>query len=685
MPAQSARCLLAAVDAGNIRVSPGLWTPFLPKMARGVHLENLRLRMPDGVHLNAFLYLPGNLHRNRKIPALVNTMPYRYEPQNDSYLARNGYAALFVDVRGTGASEGIPSDEYSRWEYQDTTHVIDWLSKQPWCNGNAGMYGHSYGAFNSVYEAAALRPPALKAIFALCGTDRRYTDDIHFPGGAMLMIDNAWALGMIISNVTPGAPDFSVHSQASTDRWNTPPWIQVFLHNQLYGPHWRYGSLAPDYARLTTPAFLGGGYLDIYQNFVPRIMKNSPAITKGILGPWEHNMEEPGPKIDWNDLQVRWFDYWLKGAKRDVLTEPRAIFYMPGWRKQCFRYKGDIPGEWRGLSAWPETVFAPPQRLYFRPRPEYPVSKALTVEPGLGAGGELTELSGPRSACKLRYRPGRGGSGQSFFPGGGYYGLDYRDEDPYGLTFDTVPLRQPVELLGFTTARLFVSSTAPVANWIIRLCDVAPDGSSYLVSRGYLNGTHRWSHTRPQPLVRDEVYEIAIEMWCVAHRFEPDHRIRIVVTNAEFPVIWPSPYLMTTTLYTGGDHASHVNLPVLPNLHFLSPNLPAAERKKVPDPVKSYELTRDFAAGMNAVFFRIEDDRITCRVTDADPARASLQFSSTANYSPLDSARRISIHADASIESTVDYFTLNVQYALRENGIVVRSRQWKDQVRRELV
>jgi predicted acyl esterase len=127
--ASSARQQLTAVDAGVVRISPGFWTPFLPKMASGVQLENVRLGMPDGIHLNAFLYLPENLDRNTKVPALVNTMPYRYEPQNDSFLARNGYASILVAVRGTGGSEGSPSDEYSRWEYQDTTEAANPFSR----------------------------------------------------------------------------------------------------------------------------------------------------------------------------------------------------------------------------------------------------------------------------------------------------------------------------------------------------------------------------------------------------------------------------------------------------------------------------------------------------------------------------------------------------------------------------
>ncbi|HEV2378376.1 MAG TPA: CocE/NonD family hydrolase [Terriglobia bacterium] len=640
--------------------------------------------MPDGVHLNAFLYLPANQQTKAKIPGVINTLPYRYQPGSDSYFARNGYASILVDVRGTGGSEGIPLDEYSPTEYEDTTHVIDWLSKQPWCNGNIGMYGLSYGAFNSVYEAAALKPPALKAICAFSGTDCRYTDDIHCPGGTMLMIDQAWALGMVSSNVMPGAPAFNLDSYASLDRWNATPWIDIFLRHQRYGPHWAYGSLAPDYARLTTPALLAGGYLDIYQNFVPRIMKHSPAVTKGILGPWSHSLREPGPKIDWSALQVRWFDHWLKGFDTGILREPRVSFYVPGWRRESLLFSGEIPGEWRHLNEWPETAFTPTDRLYLRPDPELPEAEVLRQETA-GQGGRLSELSGPASALRLRYAPGRGGSDQSFFPAGGYYGLDSRDEDVYGLAFDTEPLREPLEILGFTRARLFVSSTAQVANWIARLSDVAPDGTSYLVSRGYLNGTHRRSHTHPEPLQSGEVYEIVLEMWCVAHRFEPGHRVRLVVTNAEFPVIWPSPYPMTTTLYTGGNRASFVDLPGLPQLQYLSSSLPRSTAASSPDKLPTYRLTRDFTSGVHSVSLDLGDQRIRCDVKDDDPATASLQFSASEKGSSPDSSRQIETRAEGTLRGTVDYFILDINCTLFENGKVMRSRHWRDQVRRTFV
>ncbi len=685
---------LRAVDAGNVRVSRGPWTT-LPEMMPGVNLESLRLRMPDGVRLHAFLYLPASLSGGQKVPGLLGVRPYRAAPNADNYLAHHDYASLFVDVRGTGSSEGTPLDEYSAQEHEDTAHIIDWLSKQPWCNGNIGMYGGSYSAINTVWVAAAIQPPALKAIFVLNGNDTRYTDDIHFPGGAMLMVDNSWAIGMVASNSMPGAPDYLLYSQASMDRWDTPPWLQGFLHHQRYGPYWEHGSLAPDYERLTTPTFLGGGYLDIYQNFVPRIMRNSPAVTRGVLGPWHHN-GGPGPLMDWDAMRLKWFDRWLKGIDNGIDREPRASFYMPRWQPQSFRYTGIVPGEWRHLDDWPDTAFDPGERFYLRPEPELPVAEALTADTAPGQGGQLAPMSGQDSALSLRYHPATGGWGQSFGPtrGEGYYGLDHRGEDTYGLAFDTEPLRQPLEILGFTKARLFVSSTAPVATWIVRLNDVAADGTSYLVSRGYLNGTHRSSHSNPTPLAPGEVYEIEVELWCVGYAFEPGHRIRLVVTNADFPVIWPSPHLMTTTLYTGGDRPSHVDLPVLQQqpygaaeLHLLpedDPRSAAAER----DNVQVYQRIQDVATGDHTAYFELGNyeqgaDRIWCRVNENDPAVASVEFKGT--YTGTDGNRRIDARADGKLSSDADSFTLDVECTLLDNDEVVRTRRWQDRVRRDQV
>jgi putative CocE/NonD family hydrolase len=661
-----------------------------------VYLENLRLQMPDGVRLNAFLYLPQAMAHGSRLPAVLNTTPYRFSPHADSYFARHGYASLFLDVRGTGGSDGIPTDEYSHEEHQDTAHVIAWLARQPWSNGNVGMYGVSYSAFNSVWVAAALKPPALKAIFVQAGTDNRYTDDIHYPGGSMLMVDNSWALGMLTMNAMPAAPDFDLDSAASLARWNTPPWMQGFLRRQLDGPYWRHGSLAPDYSRLAVPTFLTGGYLDIYQNFVPRIMRNaSNAPTYGILGPWHHSQREPGPYLDWDALKVRWFDHWLKGHDTGLLREPRVSFFLPEWRRQSFRYEGAIPGAWRYLDAWPDTVYEPTLKLFFRPEPERPSSDALAGDPAPGEGGRLADLAGPASALRLTYYPGTGAADQSFGPtsGEGWYGLDRRDQDTWGLAFDTPPLTGPVELLGFARAQLHVSTTAPVANWIVRLCDVAPDGTSYLVARGNLNGTHRHSHTLPEAMVPGETYELAVELFCTAYRFARGHRLRIVVANADFPLLWPSPYPMITTLHTGGTRPSHIALPVLrQDLAYRNGALPVApapaqserESQRVAPDGSWYTTESDPATGTHAATVNLPlGGRIRCKVVDDDPASAELEVNGS--DSGTQGERRIEVRSSGTLRSTRDEFAMAIKVSLFENDRLVREREWTDRVKRELV
>jgi uncharacterized protein len=685
---------LWSVDAGAIKISRGLW-PASEYVVPGVHFENLLLRMPDGVHLNAILYIPAKVRSGARVGTQLTSDPYRTEPNGWAAReltgwAQDGFCGMYLDVRGSGGSEGIPADEYTEAEYDDLVHVIDWLSRQPWSNGAVGMYGTSYSAFNSIWTAAYYKPPALKAIFVRGGTDDRYTDDIHSPGGIMMMTDNSWALGMITDNATPGAPDYDLYNKAAMDRWNTPPWLSIFLNNQLDGAHYRRGSLAPDqYGLLATPAFLAGGYRDMYQNFVPRIMKHAPAFTHGILGPWHHSMTWPGPVLDWRAMQSRWFDHFLHGVKNGVAIEPRVSFYMPQWRREQFRDKGPVPGEWHFANAWPDSVFDEGRKFYLRPMQG--LSAAHAADPAPGRGGDLAELAPDASSLTLRYHPATGGFAESIGPSSyeGYYGIDSREDDVWGLAFDSVPLTQPLEILGFVKARLYASASAPQANWIVRVNDLAQDGTSYIVTYGFLNGTHRHSHTHPEALVPGEMVELAFDLFCTGYRFSPRHRIRVVVTNAYFPVVWPSPYPMTTTLFTGGAHASYVALPVLAPMARLAGHLPVLSDRLAPadldEGMTSYRVYHDLIREKTSVTWQMGVDLIGCEVADNDPAHAALTVSTHEQFHPLGGHRLIETHTEGVLRSTQDKFQMDVTCTLNENGKAIRSRQWVTEVKRQFV
>ncbi len=148
--------------------------------------------MPDGVRLSATLYMPDNAKPGEKFPALLEYLPYRKDDATaardypiHTYFAARGYVSARVDIRGFGSSEGVPTDrEYSLQEQLDGEQVIAWLASQPWSNGKVGMFGISWGGFNSI-QMAMRHPPALKAILAVDATDALFHDDVHYVDGLM--------------------------------------------------------------------------------------------------------------------------------------------------------------------------------------------------------------------------------------------------------------------------------------------------------------------------------------------------------------------------------------------------------------------------------------------------------------------------------------------------------------------
>jgi hypothetical protein len=186
--------------------------------------------MSDGTLLSADMVMPDAAG---PFPVLFDYYPYRkddlsaYALRRQRYLAQRGYVALRVDVRGTGSSRGIAEDEYVLQEQLDAVEAIDWMSQQPWSTGRVGMFGISYGGFNSL-QVAMHRPPALKAICPICFTDNRYTDDCHYKGGALQMLFDiaTYGLSMVVSNALPPYP------QATGPDW-AAAWEQRLEHNRV--------------------------------------------------------------------------------------------------------------------------------------------------------------------------------------------------------------------------------------------------------------------------------------------------------------------------------------------------------------------------------------------------------------------------------------------------------------------
>ena len=187
------------------------------------------------------------------------------------YFAGHGYAAVRVDIRGSGELDGLLSDEYAQQEQDDALEVIAWLAAQPWCSGAIGMMGISWGGFNAL-QVAARRPPALKAIITVCSTDDRYRDDVHYMGGTPLRANFGWASFLFGAMCHPPDPTLV------GDRWRAmwlerlnhlPLFVEPWLRHQWRDAYWKHGSVCEDYSAIQCPVYAVGGWTDGYTNAIP--------------------------------------------------------------------------------------------------------------------------------------------------------------------------------------------------------------------------------------------------------------------------------------------------------------------------------------------------------------------------------------------------------------------------------
>jgi predicted acyl esterase len=496
--------------------------------------------------------MPSGGKAGGRFPVLLEYLPYRKtEARGDryglyAYFVKRGYVVARVDIRGTGNSEGrlIPY-EYSDIEQVDGEAVIAWLARQPYSDGAVGMFGISWGGFNALHMAMR-NPPALKAIIAVDATDDLYQDDVHFMDGGMHV--DSWEMSMDLANAMPGAPGYVIDEKLFADRFDTPPWMLTYKHQQRDGPFWDRTALNKRYESIRIPTFVIGGWYDGYRDAVPRLLEKLKAPVKAMVGPWSHcwpHDSYPKPAMEWRHEAVRWFDQHLKGKDTGIMQEPRFAVFVRQWHPPGPRL-AVAPGEWRWEEGWP-IARGREQVLY--PRSD----RTLQSNPAVAPATE-----------SLRYVPSTGVEIGGPVMWWGDVAPDQRPSDAFSLTYDTAPLGANLEILGLPHAVLQVTVDAPAAHWFARLSDVAPDGTVTLVAGAGFNGQHRESARSPKPIEPGKPFTLDIEMHFTSWVFPKGHRLRLAVSNAMWPMIWPSPYSMTTTLAMGGDSPTRLVLPVIP-------------------------------------------------------------------------------------------------------------------------
>ncbi|NDV53027.1 CocE/NonD family hydrolase [Salipiger sp. PrR003] len=654
--------------------------------------RHVEIPLPDGCILAARIWRPAD---GAPVPAIFEYLPYRKgdgtlarDAVRAPYIAARGYAYVRVDLRGTGESEGLMVDEYTAQELQDGCDVIAWIAAQDWCDGGVGMVGISWGGFNGL-QVAALQPPALKAVVSIASTDDRYADDVHYMGGTMVVDQISWASHMFAINTLPPDPDLV--GEKWREMWmqrltGSGLWLKNWAEHQRRDEFWKHGSVCEDISRIQVPVYAVSGWADGYCRTVFRLMESLQGPKKGLVGPWSHKYPHigvPGPAIDWNGEELRWWDQWLKGIATGIMDEPQLRLYMQDHAEPAsfYAHRG---GRWIEEPSWPSPNV---ERTGF----------------ALGADGSLGREDVPTGTRDIRSPLGTGIAGGKWcsYAKPGDQPVDQRRDDAGSLVFETAPLAAPLEIAGDTNLELSFTVDQPVAQVAARLVDVAPDGAATRVSYGLLNLTHRDSHETPEALVPGEVYTATVPFKHVAQTFRAGHRLRLAISTSYFPIAWPSPEPVTLRVDTA---ASRLVLPLraatdAPEPRDLGTPEGAApmERDVLAAGRSDWVVSEDLATGETVV--RITDDDGRIRIADNGLTTGACgvetySFSGTDWRSfkghvvwDLDMSRgdwRMSSRTETEMTATATHFVIKAKLVAKEGETIAHEQEWFCEIPRDL-
>ena len=403
---------------------------------------------------------------------------YERDALTHPYLAGHGYAAVRVDIRGSGESDGLLFDEYAQQEQDDALEVIAWLAAQPWCSGAVGMMGISWGGFNAL-QVAALPPSRAEGDHHASARPTTVTATTCITWAAPCSGQVSAGLRSC-SAAMCHPPDPALVGDRWREMWldrlnNLPLFLEPWMRHQWRDAYWKHGSVCEDYSAIQCPVYAVGGWTDGYTNAIPRLLEHLSVPRKGLIGPWAHaypHFALPGPQIGFLQEALRWWDHWLKGIDTGVMDEPM----LRAWMTESVRpapYHEELPGRWIAEPSWP-----PPGMLAHR---------LFLTDDGLQP--DCARLT-PRTVCSPQTVGKNAGSWCPFGRAADQAG-DQQEDDARSLVFETAPLDARIEILGAPIVTLDIAADQPLANLAVRLCDVHPDAASLRVSYGILNLTHR--------------------------------------------------------------------------------------------------------------------------------------------------------------------------------------------------
>lgn len=524
----------AAAADGPIGAAPA-WLGYERPAAYTVHGEEVRVAVRDGVALRCTLDRPARdgAPIADRVPALMMDF-FGYRVLQDSVMAddarwftERGYATLMCSPRGSGGSPGVWAP-FTDQESRDNHDLIEWFGTRPWSTGKVGETGISYGGI-STYRALATDPPHLAAAAPIVSYSSLYTD-FAYPGGIRGDVLRWWPFFTALSAV-PGQDAATEAAMAGS----AVAWEREADMHPTYDAYWRERGIDTGAVDRSNIPILGiGGWHDLFPRGMVANYQAARSHSWLLMFPWANGEFLPDlpnfPPV--HSALLAWFDHWLLGS---------AAAPLPGARVTSW----ELP---RHTGHWVEL-------------PDIPSSPSMATL-HLDAGGVLGPAPGPSASLPYPVNP---------FDTGCICerGVDTAPDDPVNdqrvadmgrLHFDSTPLQDDTVILGAPVAHLRAALSATDGNLVVRLEDVAPDGTSSIITSGWLRASHRLSSVTPTPVVAGAVHDFAVPMWPTDWRVHAGHRLRVSVSSGDLASIEPNapPGTVTVMVGTGG---SEIDLP----------------------------------------------------------------------------------------------------------------------------
>ncbi len=541
--------LVVLVSVGGVAV---VVRTVVCKLQAPVRKETVMVPMRDGVRLATDIYLP---EAEGRYPVILLRSPYDRKLGEGiaQDAARRGYVMVIQNTRGRFGSEGenLPFETDGWWRLRDGEDTVEWIARQPYCNGKIGTWG---GSALGVTQ------------YLLAGTGTKRIAAQHITVGAPSLYDGVVYWGGVFRKAL--IEDWLRISQFS------PQALRIWTSHPTYDAYWRERDMTLRYRYASAPAIHIGGWYDILAQatidaFVGMQIRGAPGARgkqKLLMGPWTHGVfqEKAGeltfpnannPPSTAHDIW-KWFDHYLKGVDNGVDREPAVTYYVMG----DVTDPGAPGNEWRTAERWPP-VNATPTPFYLHP--DRSLSRRKPEE-----GGTLSYAYDPKNPV-----PTVGGP-RLTLPAGAFDQRRIEGRDDV-LVFTSEPLREPLEVTGRVRMVLYASSDCPDTDFAAKLCDVYPDGRSFNICEGIIRARFREGFTKERLLEPGKVYRFEIDLWSTSIVFNKGHRIRVHVTSSNAPAFDPNPNtgerfrasessrVAHNTIYMDSRRPSHILLPVV--------------------------------------------------------------------------------------------------------------------------